>query len=235
MSVSGAHEQELTNQVTRAWSRCLARADAEPANGLTVRLNSDASAPASLLSTLSTEITLLAIEAHRAHSVMLHAAALADPATGRAVLLVGPSGMGKTTAARTLGADLGYLTDEMVAIGPDLDVKAYPKPLSILTGDSPTKDQVSPDDLGLGPTPDSSQVAGVLLLAREPCAETQVEGLSISQALAALAPHTSYLASLARPLHRLAEIVDAAGGVSVAHYDDAASLRPIIDSLFGRS
>ena len=42
------------------------------------------------------------------------------------------SGTGKTTAARTLGRHLGYLTDETVSVGPDLDVLPYQKPLSVV-------------------------------------------------------------------------------------------------------
>ena len=49
---------------------------------------------------------------------MLHAAGIAD-ADGLVVALVGPSGMGKTTASSYLARHgFGYVTDETVSIGP---------------------------------------------------------------------------------------------------------------------
>ena len=48
--------------------------------------------------------------------VLLHAAAIGDPATKRAITLVGASGSGKTTASRYLGQRLAYLTDETTII-----------------------------------------------------------------------------------------------------------------------
>ena len=48
--------------------------------------------------------------------VLLHAAAIGDPATKRAITLVGASGSGKTTASHYLGQRLAYLTDETTII-----------------------------------------------------------------------------------------------------------------------
>ena len=49
---------------------------------------------------------------------MLHAAAIGDPATKRALVLVGASGRGKTTAAQYLGKKFTYLTDETTIVAP---------------------------------------------------------------------------------------------------------------------
>ena len=82
--------------VRRAWR------DAETATGaldavrVQVREQGDASDLAPLLERLSQRVTLAAIEAHRGRRWMLHAAGLALP-DGRVVVLVGPSGRGKTT------------------------------------------------------------------------------------------------------------------------------------------
>ena len=53
-------------------------------------------------------------------------------------------------------------------------------------------------------------------------------------ALAALAPQTSYLARLDKPLHRLAETLEATGGLRVVRYREAERLRPLVDELVGR-
>ena len=55
-----------------------------------------------MLSGLSQQVTLAAIEAARGRAWMLHAAGIATP-DGQVVVLVGPSGRGKTTASRALG------------------------------------------------------------------------------------------------------------------------------------
>ena len=65
--------------------------------------------------------------------VLLHAAAIGDPATKRAITLVGASGSGKTTASRYLGQRLAYLTDETTIIKRTTGaVVPYPKPLSVI-------------------------------------------------------------------------------------------------------
>ena len=57
----------------------------------------------------------------------LHAAGLADR-DGRALALVAASGTGKTTAARTLGGTLGYLSDETVSSAADSTSFPTPSP-----------------------------------------------------------------------------------------------------------
>ena len=67
---------------------------------------------------LSREITRLGLTRLRGRVTLLHAAALAD-ADGRAVVLVAPSGGGKSTATSVLGQRLGYVTDESVVLRGD--------------------------------------------------------------------------------------------------------------------
>jgi hypothetical protein len=66
--------------------------------------------------------------------LLLHAAAAAD-VDGRVVLLPAPTESGKTTlVAGLLDRGLHYLTDEAVAVDPDLTVRGFAKPLSIDNG-----------------------------------------------------------------------------------------------------
>ena len=82
-----------------------------------------------MLSALSQRVTLAALEQRRGDLWMLHAAGLAGD-DGRVVVLVGPSGRGKTTAVRTLATSFGYVSDESVAIDDEGRVWPYRKPLS---------------------------------------------------------------------------------------------------------
>lgn len=84
---------------------------------------------------------------------MMHAAGVVDEA-GRVVALVGPSGRGKTTAARTLAARYGYVSDETIGIDAQGNVLPYRKPLSIIE-DGLWKTQRPPSELGLRPLPDA--------------------------------------------------------------------------------
>ena len=63
-------------------------------------------------------------------SVLVHAGAL--ELRGRAVLVVGASGAGKSTATASLVmAGLGYLTDDMTAVGPDGLLTGAAKPIGL--------------------------------------------------------------------------------------------------------
>ena len=50
-------------------------------------------------------------------------------------------------------------------------------------------------------------------------------------ARAELAPQTSYLSRLPRPLHRLADALVATGGLRVVSYREAGSLLPVVREL----
>ncbi len=57
---------------------------------------------------------------------MLHAGAVADPRTHRAVAVVAGAGAGKTTFVRTMGRGRVYLSDETVALREDHSIVPYP-------------------------------------------------------------------------------------------------------------
>ncbi|WP_125037457.1 ATP-binding protein [Nocardioides sp. LS1] len=176
------------------------------------------------------QVTIEAVTRRAGELLMLHACALADPATGRCVLFVGPSGMGKSTIAWTLGRDFGYVTDETAAVTADGRLVAYPKPLSIRAG-GPAKEQHSPDDLNLVNPGDDLSVAAVLLLDRQPEQPFAVERLPTVEGVALLAEHTSFLGELDAPLQRLAALCEDAGGLRRASYRDAAELKPLVARL----
>jgi hypothetical protein len=247
LDFGGSLGASLAHDVRRAWARCLVPSGSDAADvHLQVVLDEDpavvaaASAEGALactdrtqvLDALSPRVTVAAITHQAGALMMLHACGLAG-GDGRTIGLVGPSGTGKTTASRTLGARLGYVTDEALAIRPDGTVAAYPKPLSIKVDGSPFKDQVSPDDLGLAPTPAANRLVGLAVLSRDGSAEPWVEDISTVQALAMLATESSFLVRVPSPLHRLAEIVDGAGGLRVLHYAEAAHLVGLVDRILG--
>lgn len=184
------------------------------------------------LELMTQRVTVEALGRRAGELLMLHACALADPVTGAAVVLVGPSGMGKTTIAATLGRHFGYVTDETAAVAADGTLVAYPKPLSVVTGDG--KEQVSPAALGLQPAPEGLRVRAVLLLDRQPSAPgVTVEPVDTVRAVAALAEHTSYLARLERPLQRVADLLRSTGGLRRVTYAEAADLEPLLGKLLG--
>ena len=166
---------------------------------------------------------------------MLHAAGLATD-EGRVVVLVGPSGRGKTTASRVLGRDFGYVSDESVGIEADGTVLPYRKPLSIIEDHDHLKAQRSPKELGLRPLPDRPlRVAALVLIERDPgVAEPRVERLDPAEGIVGLAEQASYLGRLPHPLRTLWSHVAAVGGVHRVTYSDAATLAPAIAQLAGR-
>lgn len=185
-----------------------------------------------LLHRLSPLVTMRAIDHQAGNLVMLHAAGVADPATGRTVALVAPSGVGKTTAARWLCRRLGYVTDETLAVREDGSIAAYPKPLSVLESPaSEHKAQLSPDDLDLVQAPVECAIAGAVVLDRDGSSRAWLETVPLLTALARLGPESSYLSRLPRPLHRLAGVVERAGGLKVLHYADREQLPDLMDDV----
>ncbi|MEV1128805.1 hypothetical protein [Agromyces sp. NPDC049794] len=190
-----------------------------------------ATSPDALAQRITQEVTLGAIGGLRGEALMLHASAVAL-ADGRVVGFVGPSGRGKTTAAQALGRSYGYVTDETLAVRADGSVVAYPKPLSI--GMRPgVKATEAASTLGLrgAPTDDLRLVALVLLDRRSDIEHPFVEPVPIIEALSALAPQTSHLSALDRPLRTLLETILSTGGVRRVVYTEASSLPPLIDDV----
>ncbi|GAA5035522.1 hypothetical protein GCM10025738_21450 [Microbacterium fluvii] len=188
---------------------------------------------AGTLDALSQRVTLAAIGARRGGPWMLHAAGLALP-DGRVVALVGPSGRGKTTAARVLGRAYGYVSDETVAIEPDGVVRPYRKPLSIIESQGAPKAQRSPSSLGLLPLPEVElRLAAVVLLDRRDDGpeEPQIEPVDFGDALEELVEQSSYLPDLPAPLQTMAALAAAVGGVQRVTYREAESLVGVLERV----
>ena len=149
------------------------------------------------------------------------------PLSGRAAVLVGPSGMGKTTLAAELGRRWAYVTDECAAIDRGGAVHRFPKPLAVGASGG-LKRLVSPTEAGLVPPPASIELDAVWLLDRTGTSDVELADLAPARAVAMLAEHTSYLAALERPLHRLADVVERSGGAQVLRYQEAADVDALL-------
>lgn len=221
----------VAERIRREWSRCLV-AEPDPAE-LVLAFGTDKGLGQGSTYALASRVTRLAIEASVGRYVMFHAAALTNE-RGRVVVLVAPSGTGKTTAAATLGvARFGYVTDEAVAVTDDGVVLPYPKPLSIVRpGEG--KAQHSPDDLGLASCGLRPTLGGIVLLDRvegDHRCVPRLESVDLLDSLLALLPQTSALLSRDRPLQRLCELIDRAGGVFRLTYTEIASAGDILEAL----
>ena len=222
---------DLCQPVLAAWRDALT----DPRNGdgpTTAAVEAHGPDVESALHLLSPAVTTRAIDARAGELVMLHAAALADPASGRTAALVAASGTGKTTASIALGRRFAYLSDETAAITADGVVLPYRKPLSIIDG-SHLKRQVAPSSLGLLAPDRECRLAALLVIERDPDHEGEPvwEPLATLDAIAAIAPQSSYLPSMDRPLHRLAELIHLAGGAGRVRYAESAALEPLLEQL----
>ena len=215
--------------VHAAWIDALADPGTEPVDTVTPR----GPDRASMLSGLSQAVTLAAIEAGRGRAWMLHAAGIATT-EGQVVVLVGPSGRGKTTAARALGGVYGYVSDETIAIDDSGRVWPYRKPLSVIEDPAAPKTQRAPSALGLQPLPNAElRVAAVVLLDRSPehPEVPVVEVADLGDALEGLVSQTSFLHDHPTALRFIAALADATGGIRTVKYREAASLPSVIPGL----
>ncbi len=182
---------------------------------------------------LSGAVTIEALRQRVGTDLLFHAAGLSDGA-GRVVVLVAASGTGKTTAARTLGTRLGYVSDESVAIRPDGSVTAYQKPLSLVQGESRVrKVEVSPEAAGLIRAPGDLTFARLVLLVRDPELEGApvVEELDILDAAVRAAAQTSGLAKLTAPLDWLARALTTGGDPVALRYRDIDTCGDVVADL----
>jgi len=247
--IDGSRADELLEHVLEAWGWCGATLIQGGTGGLVVSATLDddraiveaaaqrgevaGDSVQAVSDRLTPAVTLAAIGAGRGELLMLRAAAVAEPATGRTVVLVGGAGAGKSTAARTLGRHSGYVTDETVALTRSLDVLPYPKPVSLIP-DGPRRGKVqrSPADLGLVPAPGALRPAGLLFLDRQSSPTPPVLTMvPTGEALAQLGGQTSFLGSLDRPLHFLADLVHAAGGAHTVTYSNADDLVAVVGAM----
>lgn len=246
VAVGGHRAADLAGTISAAWDRCLsARGEPQAQSVVEVLLDPDeavvaasrargglaATEPDRLMHWLAPKLTSLAITARFGQLWMLHAAAVADPRTGATVVLVAPSGGGKTTAAAALGRRFGYLTDETAAIRSDGAVVPYPKPLSLLVGGVGPKRQVSPTELGLRSAPPDPWLAAIALLDRGVSAVPRVDAVRTVEALPALAAHTSALQLMDRPLHLVAGHLRRTGGLRRLFYADTEDLGTVVAEL----
>ena len=163
-------------------------------------------------------VTMAALETTAGQRMNIHAGAVADT-SGRVLAVVGPSGSGKTTAIRLLAGRLGYVSDETVSVGEGLKVHAHSKPLSVISDpDQPRlKQSVSPDDIGLLRPPTESRLHRIVLLHRDG-GEQGLVPLAPAHAMPQIVAQTSSLMALEHPILRLADLIDACGGVWSLHY-----------------
>ncbi|WP_062462185.1 arsenate reductase/protein-tyrosine-phosphatase family protein [Demequina soli] len=246
--VDGALGAELNAAGRRAWSRCdVERGTADVTVDVVVDPDPEVLAAArtrgalaypdveTALHFLSSAVTVRAIDQRVGSLVMLHAAGLASP-SGDVVGFIAPSGTGKTTLSRTLGAHYGYVTDETLAVDVGRTVLPYPKPLSVIEGGKPTKEQWGPESLDLMPVPPGRlRLVRLALVERDPSVgETPVvEELPLLHGLAVLAEQVSYLSRLPQKLHALADLVESVGGLVRIRYREARDLLPLMPALLG--
>jgi hypothetical protein len=219
-------DEDTRARLARQWSRSVLADDAE-VDTMVPGPEATTGEPDSLERRdyyFTTQVTLAGLLATAGERVNLHAGSVADD-DGRVLVVVGPSGTGKTTATRALAARLHYLSDETASITPDGVVYPHPKPLSIVVNpdDVTHKQQLSPDDIGLGSTPESGTLHRIVVLHRGVPTPDGVHGLhplDTVTALMELIEQSSSLGSLDTPLTTLLHVVDATGGVLALEYDE---------------
>lgn len=191
-----------------------------------------------LLQRLTQSITHAAITARTGELLLLHAAALADPATGATAAFVAPGNTGKTTLCRALGPGRAYVTDETVGIRRDGTITPYLKPLSTRRADwAGTKDEQAPGSAGLAAPRATPWIAGVVVLTRDAghAGPPVVEELDVLDAVLALTPESSGFMGTQGPLRWAADVLERTGGARRAVYAEAASLEPLAAEICARS
>ena len=217
-----------------AWSRCRApdRCREDPEARLLAESRADVASD-DAHSSISEQITEWALAAAAGRFLLLHACGLSDD-RGNVAALVGQSGAGKSTAARTLGTSFGYVSDEVVAVAADGSVEPFPRPLAVIGDHWPAaKTQVGPDDLGLLVHPDQMKLRRLVVLDRHPPAGgvPVVTPLSLTESLIEVVPQVSYLRALDRPLCALAAALSVSGPVRLAYTEIADTADLLRDLL----
>jgi energy-coupling factor transporter ATP-binding protein EcfA2 len=220
------HGADSRERLARQWQRALVTdPDVEPV--ATVDLGAEPEELDGYDYRLTTRVTLAALRETAGRRLNLHAGGVAAR-DGRLLVLVGPSGTGKTTAVRALARRLGYVSDETVSAEPQhpFRVHAHPKPLSVVLDPARRrrKTQQGPDDLGLGPTPQAARVARVVLLRRSregggrPPGGHGLVPVPLPEAVLEVVPQTSSLVRLPSPLLTLTTLLRLGGGPLALEY-----------------
>lgn len=233
LELSGPQADKLHQRLSTIWSRCLDRH--RPTTSIRIETTADDDVD-HLLPGITQRVTRALIASQTGRVLLLHAGAVCHPATGRSLVFVAEGGGGKTTLARGLAGEFGYLTDETVAIDADQRVLPYPKPLSIRPLPRPgAKVEHSPDELELAHPPAEATVARLVLLDRTASHgdEPTMTELPLLDAIAAIAPQSSALYALPRGLHRCATLIEATGPVLRFRYAEAESLHALAADLIG--
>ena len=228
LDVSALDDAEA-REMTDRWRRCH-----ELAATSTIVLDDEprtiaARAPADPYA-LSRQLTRVGLQRLTGRVVLLHAAALADEG-GRALVLVAPSGGGKSTATRVLGQRLGYVSDESVVLLEDHRIAPHPKPPSLVVDPDRRfrKEEPSPDELGLGPTPAAPVLGRLLTLARYPeVTEPAIEPVGLLDQLLAVLPETSSTWLVPGGLDRLARAVTAGGPPARLRYGEIEACHDLV-------
>jgi hypothetical protein len=215
-------DQATRDRLAHQWARAVA-SDTDETTGRRVEAlaGPDDEGTDTVDYAVTTQVTLAALIVTSGQRFNLHAGGLADE-QGRVLALVGRSGTGKTTATRLLAERLDYLSDETVSITPDGLVHPHAKPLSVITDpERPTdKAQLSPDDLGLRPTPDTGRLARFVVLRRGVPDPRGLVLLEPMEGLMSLIEQSSSVSETADPLVTLLSLIDATGGVWALEYDE---------------
>ncbi|MDN4472014.1 hypothetical protein [Demequina zhanjiangensis] len=248
VACTGERGDDLAREMHRVWSRCLVSEDSEESVPVEVHVGGEPEAVAAArargalafpdilqaLHHFSAAATVRGIDRGAGSLVMLHAAGIASR-DGDVIGFVAPSGTGKTTLARVLGAHYGYVTDETLAVSGDR-VIPYPKPLSVITeSHQGIKLQWSPDSLDLARPTGDLRLTRLVLLDRRPDAPTTpvLEDVPHLRGLAELTEQTSYMARLPRKLNSLSDTVDHVGGLTRLSYREAVDVLPLMPELLG--
>jgi len=222
----------LADRIAEEWAWCGARVRAPGANDGQVATFEVAGDERSRYA-LASAVTMRVIGHLGGQRLMLHAAGLAND-DGVVVVVIGRSGAGKTTAALALCQEaFGYVSDELVAISESGTVQAYPKPLSQITVDETGehKQQTSPDALSLRRPPTVLSAGPFVILDRQPAVHTPtLTRLTLTEAVLAVIPQTSYLSEMDRPLQRLCGHLSRWGAYRL-RYTDVSTTAGLLSSL----
>lgn len=223
-----AHHPSTRDALAQQWRRCLV---APAPDAVEVEVGDEPGFDEGDGYGLASQLTLQAIGRAMGTRLMLHAAGLASE-TGEVIALVAPSGTGKTTAVRTLCTTaFGYVTDETVSVGEELDVLPFAKPLSLVGDDAApyVKTQHGPDDLGLLPAPPDLRLVRLVLLDRhETPTAPSLTPVGLLEGLLDLMQQVSGLALLPDPLQLLCRTAERCGGIQRLSYDDIRSTSALL-------